>query len=137
MYTEIPMKIFFHHQINLNVYLGQFENYCTAYSIKADRKVSLFLASIGQSRDLFLSKDFAEQSFDKIKGILRDYFQYKSNVIVERFKFHSLRQSELQSLYEYVIQLRKQAAKCEFGSNMEEMIRDKIVISMAREDTRR
>lgn len=72
------------------------------------KKINLFLAGIchelyTQLRDFCLPKELSEQSFDDIKGILQEHFRFKSNLIVERFKFHSLRQSELQSPQEYLV----------------------------------
>lgn len=44
---------------------------------------------------------------------------------------------ELQTSQEYVLQLKNQASKCDFGPSTDEMIRDPIVIGIYWEDTRR
>lgn len=48
-----------------------------------------------------------------------------------------MRQTELQSSQEYDIGLRTQAVKCEFGSSLDDMIKDQIAIGVRREDTRK
>lgn len=99
------------------------------------RKWTYFLANIdhelySQLRDLFLPHDLANQT---LETALKVHFEAKSNIIVERYKFHSLRQSEIQLFQDYVLLLKRQAAKCEFGVLLDDMIHDQIVTGISRD----
>lgn len=60
-----------------------------------------------QLKDMFAPPDLMTQSIDEIKSMLKAHFTERSNLIVERYKFHSLRQAELQSSQDYLMKLRK------------------------------
>lgn len=97
MFT-LAMDRFIRSQMDITVYIAQIENHCMPYNIKPEKKVNLFLANIShelfsQLRDLFLPQELSEQTFETIKNTLTDHFQPRSNIIVGRFKFHSLRQT--------------------------------------------
>lgn len=48
-----------------------------------------------------------------------------------------LRQTEVQISSEFILNLQKQALKCEFGGAIDDMPRDQLVIGIGREDIRR
>ena len=83
MYASLPLEIFYLRSMDVTVYLAQFESYCNAYSIKAHKTLSLFLASIGhavlaQLRDLYSPADVTDQNFDDVKQTLITHFYSKS-----------------------------------------------------------
>lgn len=59
------------------------------------------------------------------------------NVIAERFKFHSAKQTEWQSTLAFTIKLRKQAIRCAFGYSLGEDLRDQLVLGVSNDDTRK
>lgn len=49
-------------------------------------------------------------------------------MIVERFKFPSLKQQEFQSAQEFVMKVRKQVMRSAFAETLQETLRDQLVI---------
>lgn len=70
-------------------------------------------------------------------NLLVDHFEARTNVIVERYKFHSIKQAEFQPTKDFVIHLRNQAAKCKYGNNVDDMVRDQLIIGIYNEGTRK
>lgn len=67
--------------------------YFVANEVDDAKKVPILLSSIGANTYALLSDLTApatpkEKSFDEISTILRDHFEPKRSVIVERFHFH-------------------------------------------------
>ena len=62
-----------------------------------------------------------------ITKALRDHFIPQRNVVYERFVFWNASQRSSENSDEYVLRLRKLADSCEFGSQKDSMMRDRIV----------
>lgn len=77
-----------------------------------------------------------EQTFEVISEKLLEIYEAKSNVDVERYKFHSIKQKQFQTCKEFVIVLKKQANKCNFGESLNDMLRFQIIIGVQDECTR-
>lgn len=72
-----------------------------------------------------------------ILNSLEQYFKPAKNVIYERYLFGCCKQEEGEPIDCFVTRLRKKAATCEYGALRDELIRDKIVIGITNENTRR
>ena len=68
---------------------------------------------------------------------LKKHFEPKKIIIAERFNFHRRNQASDESITEYVAELRKLAASCEFGGNLEESLRDRFVCGLRSESTQK
>lgn len=69
-----------------------------------------------------------------IYSILTDtHFTPRPIVIVERFKFHKRNQAEGESVAQYVAVLKKLAEHCEFGYNLNDTLRDRLVCGLSSE----
>lgn len=77
-----------------------------------------------------------DQSLDTLTSKLIHHNESKTNIIVELYRFHSIKQGEHQSPRDFV-QLRKQASKCDFGETADNMVRDQVVIGVWDESTRK
>lgn len=62
---------------------------------------------------MFASASLADQSFIDIQAKLTEHFSPRVNTIVERYRFHTMKQKELQT-DDFIIQLRNQAMRCSF-----------------------
>lgn len=64
---------------------------------------------------------------------------YKPNisVVVERYKFNSENQEETQTISSYVAELKRRASNCNFGANLTQQLRDRLVGGMSSERIRR
>lgn len=58
-------------------------------------------------------------------------------MIVEPYKFHSIKRGELQSAKDFQVQIKKQTAKCNFGDSTDDLVCDQIVLSVFDECTRK
>ncbi len=65
-----------------------------------------------------------EKTYNELVGILKSHFNPKPSVIVSRYRFNSRNR---QTMDTYVAELRSLAEHCNFGRNLEEMIRDRLV----------
>ena len=69
----------------------------------------------------------AEKSYEEIVQILKDHYQPKPTVIVERFNFHSRYRKQEETVANFVAELRKLAGHCQFGNSLSDMLRDRLV----------
>ena len=58
-------------------------------------------------------------------------------MIAERFKFNKREQQEGESVAQYVAQIRKLSENCEFGANLEDSLRDRVVCGLLNEHTQK
>ncbi|XP_049519491.1 uncharacterized protein LOC125943947 [Dermacentor silvarum] len=105
-------------------------------------KVHAFLSIIGPKtygllKSLTAPELPSTKSFEDLKKVLSDHLSPKPSVIGERAKFHRRCQREGESLSSYVAELRKLSQTCEFGSALDESLRDRFVCGLLREDIQR
>ena len=63
---------------------------------------------------------------------LNKHYDPKPLVIAERFKFHKRNQQADESIAEYCARLRKHASTCQFGTCLDEALRDRLVCACIR-----
>jgi hypothetical protein len=88
---------------------------------------SIFLVSVGAKtykliRSLVAPEEPKSKSYEELAKLVQDHYQPKPSVIVERFKFSTPCQQQGETIPMYLAEL-----KFEFGSNLNEMLRDRIV----------
>lgn len=74
-----------------------------------------------------------EKSFVDIVAALKDYYEPKPLITVERFHFHRRNQASGESIAAYVAELRLLASKCEFGAYLKEALHDRLVCGLLSE----
>jgi hypothetical protein len=74
---------------------------------------------------------------DVLKTKFREVCNPRTNVILERFKFNSRKQKEGELFDIFLADLKAKSLKCEFGNLQDEMIRDRLVIGIWSDDTRK
>ena len=117
-------------------YVERFEQFLVANGIEEPKKiVATFLTVIG-SKTYDLLKDIvaptkpSELKFEEILAALNKHYDPKPLVIAERFNFHKRNQLPDESIAEYCAALRKHASTCEFGTFLDEALRDRLVCGM-------
>ena len=134
-------------QDRLSVYLEHFEMYVQANGVKAEKKVPLFLTVIGPVvysvlHDLF-APDSPTAKTDKptsneLTDKLKTHFEPKAvNVLAHRHSFHRRSQGHNESIAEYMAELRRLAANCDFGNFLEQALRDRLVFRIRSEATQK
>jgi hypothetical protein len=89
------------------------------------------VASFLQNLDLFLPKKPAGKKFDEIVSTLQKRLNPKSLEIAERFRLYKRNQREGESIISYVAEVSKLTTHCNFESNLEETLRDRLVCGLS------
>ena len=126
-----------------------FDSYCSrvelffdANSIEAPKQVSTFLTIVGAKtfslvKDLVSPRAPGECSYAELVRALKSHYRPQTVVIFERFKFYSRNQENSESLTNFVAAIKARARTCEFGANLDEMLRDRLVMGLRDQATQR
>ena len=113
-------------------YTERLEQYFVANNVGEDKQRATLLSVCGSQTYLLLKSLLApvkpvEKSYEEIVQILKDHYQPKPTVIVERFNFHSRYRKQEETVANFVADLRKLAGHCQFGDSLSDMLRDRLV----------
>ena len=72
--------------------------------------------------------DPANSTYDQIKTALKNHYKPKVILIYECFKFHLRSQKPNESVSDFIAALKELAHTCEFGTTLNDMLRDSFVI---------
>ena len=127
---------------SIRAYLERASLYFQANDIDEAKQVPILLSLIGASnyallRDLVAPDVPGTLSFTRIVEVLTSHFEPKRSVIAERFHFHRRTQAAGESIAEFDAALRKLATHCEFGTTLEETLRDRFVCGLQHETIQR
>ena len=122
----------------VSAYLERVTLFFQANEIAEEKQVAVFLSVVGATtyallRDLLAPKKPHEKSLGDLFAALKTHFEPKPLVIEQRFHFHRRDQKPLESIAEYVAELRKAASFCEFGDFMDDALRDRFVCGLQSE----
>jgi len=102
-------------------------------SITSKRKVGILVTAMGrQGLDILNAIDEFDEdhaSYNTMLALFDDHFNPKKNAIYKRYVFMTMVQKE-QTGEQFIIDLKKQAAFCEFGDQRDKLIRDRIVVGI-------
>ncbi|XP_069134399.1 uncharacterized protein [Argopecten irradians] len=73
------------------------------------------------------------KTYDEIVTALKGNFMPEPLVIAERFRLHNRSQKEEESVADYVVGLKKLAARCEYGNFLQQALRDRLVCGLRNE----
>ncbi|KAM7309528.1 uncharacterized protein ISCGN_006535 [Ixodes scapularis] len=130
-----------HH--HLPEYDGERDNW-RAYVIKAEayfeatgvtdtaRKRALLVAALNTKTVQILAGRVAPKkpnslTYEEVVATLNEYFDPKRHEITESFRFFNRCQHEGEPLQHFLVDIRRIADNCNFGSMLERMLRDRIV----------
>ena len=119
-----------------NIYEERLNQYFIANSVtQADRKIAVLVTLIGQDaykilKDLCDSMLPSAKTYEDLCTILKSQFSKKVSVFRERTEFYELRQSENESVNQWYVKIKNKASACEFGAQLETMIKDKFVTGL-------
>ena len=129
---------------NWNFFKEEWADYEIASGLdnEADRKrVATFKVALGrETRQILANLKLPGEKTKKVSDIISEldfWFTPKLNVIYERFLFGTAVQEENEPVDGYISRLRKLASTCEYKSLESEMIRDRLVIGIRSEDTKK
>ena len=114
-------------------YIERMNHFFEANEIEDEGKQrSIFLVSVGAKtykliRSLVAPEEPKSKSYEELAKLVQDHYQPKPSVIVERFKFNTRCQQQGETIPMYLAELKRLSENCELGSNLNEMLRDRIV----------
>jgi len=127
---------------SITAYVERAQLFIEANGIPAEKKVAVFLSAIGSKtysllRNLLAPTPPKDKDFDELVSTLKGHFEPKPLIIAERFNFHRRQQAKGESVAEYISELRKLTLHCEFGSYLNEALRDRFVCGLRSEATQK
>ena len=121
-----------------NAYVERMEQYFIANEIDKDKQVAVMLSLMGNKtygllRNLAASAKPSTLSFKTIVDTLQKHLSPKPLLIAERFRFHKRNQLEGETVSTYLAELKKLSLNCEFGTNLNDALRDRLVCGLHNE----
>uniref|UniRef100_A0A8B9JE72 ribonuclease H n=1 Tax=Astyanax mexicanus TaxID=7994 RepID=A0A8B9JE72_ASTMX len=140
-----PMKLTGDVSSNWEIFRAEFEDYALATELLEKSEVvqaaTLRTVMGAECRHIYKHNlaltDEQRADTRAILDALEEYFKPAKNVIYERYNFGICKQEEGEPIDSFVTRLREKAATCEYGELKDDLIRDKIVLGIADENTRR
>ena len=115
-------------------YVERMDQYFLANDVTdAAKKRVILLSVVGDKTyklicDLVAPKKPMEKSYKELVELLTTHLKPKPFVIVERFKFINSRfHRERETAAQYLAELHNLARYCEYGQNLDEILRDQLV----------
>ena len=114
-------------------YVERMEHYFEANEIESDdKKRSIFLSVIGAKtykllRGLTRPEIPSKMSYKELAEVIKNHYAPKPSVIVQRYKFNTRIRGSDESISTFMAELRTLSEHCEFGSSLDEMLRDRLV----------
>ena len=106
----------------------------------SEKKWAIFLATIGPKAykllcSLLSPTDPGEKEFEDLVKVLKEHYNPPPSEIVQWLKFNSRFRRSGESVADYVAELRAIAQTCNFGTSLEEMLRDRLVCGIGDHET--
>ncbi|XP_072145012.1 uncharacterized protein [Dermacentor andersoni] len=124
-------------------YRVRLEAYFEAHSIvDPTKKRALLIASLTDSAVRVVQgrcqpKKVNELSYEEVVGYLEDHYAPEVNEIAASYAFFMRSQQDGEAAQDFIADIRRLAEKCNFGTSLERMLRDRIVCGVLDEDVRR
>ena len=115
----------------------RFDLYCLTNSkITKENKTAYYLTLAGKEaytllKDLAYPKEIKDMSVNDLRDLLKSHLQIDSNVIMQRAQFHSATRAKEETYREFLLRLQRMAAKCNFKTELETQLRDRIVAGIS------
>ena len=127
---------------SIAAYLERVELYFSANGIEEEKQVPVFLSVIGGRtylllRNLLAPDKLSEKDLNCLTTTLKHHFEPNRVVVAERFHFHRWSQAVGENIAEYVAELWRLSTHCEFGTYLEQALRDRLVCGLWKEAIQR
>ena len=114
-------------------YVERLEFFFTANDITdAEEKKAILLSSSGSKtytlfRGLTAPAKPDDMTFAELVKLMKNHLSPKPNPIAERFRFNTCDRQPEESVANYVMELRRLTEHCEYGTSLNDMLRDRLV----------
>ena len=121
-----------------NAYVERIKQYFIANEIKDNKQVAVMLSLMGNKtygllRNLAAPAKPSSLYFKTIVETLQKHLSPRPLLIAERFRFHKRNQLEGETVSSYLAELKKLSLYCEFGTNLNDALRDRLVCGLHNE----
>ena len=118
------------------------KQYCIVNSIAEENRVAVFLTANGCAtyellRNLLSPYDPKDKGLDNLKNTLHAHLKWKPVTIAERFKFYRQTQWVGESVAKYVVVLKELLTHCDFGTYLNDALRDHLICGLYKEATQK
>lgn len=116
---------------NWKSYCDRLEMYFLVNSVKDELKVPTLITHMGEAAyellvNLCSPRKPSTLSYNAITEMLSDHLQPRPSILAERFKFRQRRQLIHENISDYVAELKRLSRHCEFGSTLDDNLRDQL-----------
>ncbi|KAL0151789.1 hypothetical protein M9458_052940 [Cirrhinus mrigala] len=123
---------------DFDTYLERFEHWIAANEIDSGKKGNVFLSVLGPVeygllKSLVEPVKIIDLTYQQMTQTLSDLFKPKPILIAERFRFYQRNQNPGETISDYILALKRLASSCEFGTFLDDALRDKFVCGLAGE----
>ena len=121
---------------DFNDYIERVTHFMIANNItQPNRKTSMLLTVIGSDcfstvKSIISPAKPEDHTFQQLVEILREHYAPRPSVVMSRFKFRKRLHLANETIASYIAALRKLAETCDFGANLNDMLRDQLVASV-------
>ena len=117
-------------------YRERLEMFLEANAVAEGQQVATLLTVIGGMaykivRNLVAPASPKDKTYTELMDALSAHFSPKPLVIAERYRFHKRDQRPGESIATYVAELRRFARHCNFGTNLDDCLRDRLVCGLS------
>lgn len=114
----------------------------TNENITEENRTAYYLTLIGKEAfnllvDLNYPEDVAEKRVTDLHQSLKTHLQPTNFEATERSKFHNIMRKSDEKLRDFLLRLQQQAAKCNFGDQLQTALRDRIIAGVNHPDVQR
>ena len=123
-------------------YQERLEQYFLVNDIADEKKTAALLTLLGEKsygllRNLTSPDKPSTKTFKELCDLLQAHLSPKPIVIAERFRFHKRNQVRGESVNDYMAVLRKLSEHCQFGTALNDTLRDRFVCGLNDETTQK
>jgi hypothetical protein len=123
-------------------YQERLEQVLAVNDIPNDKKVAVLLSVMGgkaydKLRSLTAPAKPKDKSFKVLCETMTSHFSPKPLIIAERFRFYKRNQQTGESIAEYCVAIQRLTEHCEFGTTLNDALRDRLVCGLANEHVQR
>jgi hypothetical protein len=121
----------------------RFELYVlTNTAVTKANKTAYYVTMAGRSayrllKDLAYPQSVPDLDVETLKQLLVDHLQPANFEAVEREKFHNLQRRHDETFRSFILRVQQAAARCNFDTNLEDQMRDRLVAGIQHADVKR
>ena len=118
-------------------YTERLDSYFLANNIRdSAKKRAILMNAVGLKtyrliKTLCLPEKPQDHSFEEIVKRVKAHFHPKPSPIIKRYEFNERKQKSVESIAEFLAAIRKIADDCEYGTVLDDMLRDRLVFGVA------